>query len=110
MDAPILMHKLMEIERALSTHDDYAVRNLILQAQDGVLALERENETLAVENASLRRRLNEYQRSPLPLFTETGRASAPSIPAEAPPPSVFEDDPGVEPRLLIWHTNHFFFT
>jgi hypothetical protein len=100
----------MEIERALSTHDGHAVRNLILQAQDGVLALERENETLAIENAGLRRRIDEYQRSPLPLLSPTGRPAAQVRGSEAPAPSIFEEDPDIEPKLLVWHTNHFFFT
>ena len=68
MDAPTLMNNLMEIERALTRRDECAVRNLIVQAQDAVLALEQENEALAIQNAGLRHRLDDYRRSPLKLL------------------------------------------
>lgn len=66
MDVPVLMHKLMEIERALSQHNECAVRNLLIATQEGVLALEQENETLAIENAGLRRRLETARHAALP--------------------------------------------
>jgi hypothetical protein len=111
MDAPTLMNQLMEIERALSSHDECAVRNLILQAQDGVLNLEQENEVLAIENAGLRQRLDDYRRSPLKLLAlKTTSVGSRALPAEAPAPLTLADDSPSDPKTPVWHTTHFFFT
>jgi len=85
MDAPTLMNKLMEMDRALSRRDECAVRNLILQAQDGVLTLEQENEALAIENAGLRQRLDDYRRSPRKLIAlKSTSVGSRALPADAP--------------------------
>ena len=121
MDAPTLMHKLMEIDRALTRRDECAVRNLILQAQDGVLNLEQKNEALAIENAGLRQRLDDYRRSPLKLLalksTSVGSRALPAdAPAplpladDAPAPLTLADDAPADPKTPVWHTTHFFFT
>jgi regulator of replication initiation timing len=111
MDAPTLMNKLMEIERALSRHDECAVRNLILQAQDGVLTLEQENETLAIENAGLRQRLDDYRRSPRKLLAlKSTSVGSRALPAEAAAPLTLADDSPADPQTPVWHTTHFFFT
>ena len=110
MDAPTLINQLAEIERALSTHDAGAARALLLAAQQGVLALERENEHLALENASLRRRLNDYRR-PLKLLAHPNSAHcSQALPAEAPAAQTLAGDSPSSPKLLVWHTHHFFFT
>jgi hypothetical protein len=72
MDPPDLLHKLMEMERALGRQDVLALRNLLIEAEDGVLALEREKEFLARENASLRQRL-ESARAALPSNPQRNR-------------------------------------
>lgn len=125
MDVPVLMHKLMEIERALSTRDECAVRNLIIAAQEGVLALERENEELALENAGLWRRLNAARDASLP-FAAHSRAF-PGCPTPEPSAESFDrktpstdDDADTDsgecevpddsrpPRT--WRITHFFFS
>ncbi len=110
MNAPTLMHKLMEMERALSAQDADTLRNLIFEAQDGVLALERENEHLAIENAGLRRRLDDYRRSPLQRLALQNRAAGGCHDEETPAPSVLPDDSPIEPKTPIWHMTHFFFS
>jgi hypothetical protein len=76
MDAHSLMRKLMEIERALPARDDCAIRNLLIEAQNGVLQLERENEELALHNAGLRLRLRGGLSSTLPLVAQSVSAAA----------------------------------
>jgi hypothetical protein len=121
MDAPTLMNKLMEMDRALSRRDECAVRNLILQAQDGVLTLEQENEALAIENAGLRQRLDDYRRSPRKLLAlKSTSVGSRALPAGAPPPPTraahppapltLADDAPADPKTPVWHTTHFFFT
>jgi len=127
MDAPSLMNKLMEIERALSTHDEYAIRNLVIAAQEGVLALERENEELALENAGLRQRLNAAREATIPYaahsrafpgsplantLAESFRRetlSADPAPGSSPGRTTAPDpDDSRPPRT--WRITHFFFT
>jgi hypothetical protein len=140
MDAPTLMHKLMEMDRALERRDSSSIRNLILEAQEGVRALERENEELAVENAGLRQRLDAAHHSTLPYSAHARPAQAASnaladeaflrqilsgealAPEALAPKSQFgealsadpttEDDPanGDPPRTHLWRTTHFFFS
>ncbi len=132
MDVPVLMHKLMEIERALNQHDDCAVRNLLIATQEGVLALEQENETLAIENASLRRRLETARHATLPYA-----AHAPGVPdwiaqasqpqrretlsadfetgeshfeSEHPTPTTGAPDPHDTRPPHTWRITHFFFS
>jgi len=129
MDDPTLMHQLMEIERALGRHDECAVRNLILQAQDAVLALERENETLALENAGLRQRLDAARNATLPYAAHAPVYSSSETPSPAAPPlenlrrKIFSAVHGPEPDTTnggssdkdsrpshTWRTTHFFFS
>jgi regulator of replication initiation timing len=111
MDAPTLMNKLMEMDRALTRRDECAVRNLILQAQDGVLTLEQENEALAIENAGLRQRLDDYRRSPRKLIAlKSTSVGSRALPADAPAPLTHADDAPADPQTPVWHTTHFFFT
>jgi len=115
MDVPVLMNTLMEIERALSAHDECAVRNLILQAQDGVLALERENEALALENAGLRRRLDATHHATLPYAAHSPAYPGPALPAPAALPQPFRRealaaDPADDRPPRTWRITHFFFT
>ena len=70
MDAPTLMQKLMEMTRALDSRDTCAVRNLIIETQEGVLALERENECLALENVGLHQRLDAARLTTLTAVTQ----------------------------------------
>jgi hypothetical protein len=120
MDAPTLMHKLIEMERALQRRDSSAIRSLILEAQEGVRALERENEELALENAGLRRRLDAARPSNI---TYSAHACAemhgdPSTAAHAFRRQLLSTDPvtdaepanGDPPRTHLWRTTHFFFS
>jgi regulator of replication initiation timing len=109
MDAPTLMQKLMEMTRALDGRDTRAVRNLIIEAQDGVLALERENESLSLENAGLRQRLDAARVSTLTAITQSRIAEpiASSFTGEVSP--LDNENPGAT-RTHIWRTTHFFRT
>ena len=124
MDVPVLMHKLMEIERSLSQHDECAVRNLLIATQEGVLALEQENETLALENAGLRRRLDAARHATLP---SAGHSAVPDWIAQASQPLRREApsaDLGIAPETQTtaapdpddarpprtWRISHFFFS
>ncbi|HVT97202.1 MAG TPA: hypothetical protein VHE33_06815 [Acidobacteriaceae bacterium] len=121
MDAPVLMQKLMEIERALSRHDECAVRNLIIAVQDDVLALEQENEALALENAGLRQRLSAARHATMP-FAAHSRAfpgsSGPEPPRErlcadeepAPNSEAAAPDPNDDRPPRTWRITHFFFS
>jgi hypothetical protein len=115
MDAHSLMRKLMEIERALPTRDDCAIRNLIIEAQNGVLQLERENEELALHNAGLRLRLRGVHNSTLPLVPQLLNAAA----AGTDPESDFCEGrcANHNPRIPegpsennTWRMTHFFFS
>jgi hypothetical protein len=120
MDAHSLMRKLMEIERALPVRDDSAIRNLILEAQNGLLQLERENEELALQNAGLRQRLRGIRNSALPRVAQSLNAAA----AETfETPDFFADAPSCQGRCAdhdsapedpeqprTWRITHFFFS
>lgn len=108
MESPSLMHKLMEIERALGHLEPCAIRNLILEAQNGVRRLESENEHLVLENSELRRRLEQPSRSPTQRFAPQACFSGHSLAHEAPAPVVSAEDSPC--RLLTWRTTHFFFS
>jgi regulator of replication initiation timing len=132
MDVPVLLHKLMEIERALTQHDDCAVRNLLIATQEGVLALEQENETLAIENAGLRRRLDAARHATLPYAAHTpgvpdwiAQASQPQrretlsaepaahelhLEAAAPTRPTGAPDPDDTRPPRTWRITHFFFS
>jgi hypothetical protein len=101
MDAPTLMQKLIEIDRALGKSDECTVRNLILAAQDGVLQIERENEELALENVGLRHRLNAARQSEL-AAARAHSGDSPSHSGDAPDPA------GPRNATGIWRTTHFF--
>jgi regulator of replication initiation timing len=107
MNSPTLMNKLMNIEHALHRHDECAVRSLVLEVQESVLALERENEELALENAALRRRLADDRRS---SHQPRPHESMSDAPEEAPKPLILADDSPAAPRTPVWHTTHFFFS
>ncbi|MFP5229364.1 MAG: hypothetical protein ACLGXA_17265 [Acidobacteriota bacterium] len=109
MDTPTLMNQLMEMERALCRHDECAVRNLILQAQDGVLSLERENEQLALDNAGLRLRLDEARRSEHKSPALRDRTHGGCHEEEAPAPATLADDSLSDPKTPVWRMTHFFF-
>jgi hypothetical protein len=115
------MHKLMEIERALNRHDDCTVRNLVIAAQDGVLALERENEALAIENAGLRQRLDATRHATVPYAAHTWSSAGDARPARretlsaAPEPSSAPEyssapDPDGSRPPHTWRITHFFFS
>jgi hypothetical protein len=98
MDAPTLMHKLMEMDRAL----------------------ERENEELSLENAGLRQHLDAARHSTLP-YSAHARAEMPGDPspaAQAFRRQLLSTDPVTEgepangdpPRTHLWRTTHFFFS
>jgi hypothetical protein len=124
MDVPVLMHKLMEIERALSQHDECAARNLLIATQEGVLALERENETLALENAGLRQRLNATRHATIPYSAHSWTNLAANASPEQASRETVSADPGFDsarahcdapepddsrpPRT--WRITHFFFS
>lgn len=110
MNPPTLMNKLMEMERALSQHDACAVRNLILQAQTDVRALEQENEQLALANAALRRRVVELRRSSSKPLALRDRAHGGCHDEEAPPPTTIADDSRADPKTPVWRMTHFFFS
>ncbi len=110
MDSPVLMNKLMEIERALDHLDNAVIRNLILEAQTGVRRLESENEHLVQENSRLHRRLDHERHSPRRHFVPRSCSCAQLLPEEAPAPATFADDSPDHPRLLAWRTTHFFFS
>jgi regulator of replication initiation timing len=125
MDVPVLMHKLMEIERALNQHDECAARNLLIATQDGVLALERENETLAIENAGLRQRLNATRHATVPYaaHSRSSLSAADSSPMPARRQILSADSessPALEPCGApepddsrpphTWRITHFFFS
>jgi len=109
MDAPTLMQKLMEMNRALDGRDTCAVRNLIIEAQERVLAIERENECLALENAGLRQRLDAARLSTLTAVTQARDAEpiGSSFTGEA---FSTGNDSTSAPRTHIWRTTHFFRT
>ena len=118
MESPALMHKLMEIERALGHLDPCAIRNLILEAQNGVRRLESENDHLVLENSELRRRLDQPRRSPSRSLSlqacsrncsGEGFCAQPSS-GEAPDPATFAEDSPCDPKILTWRTTHFFFS
>ncbi len=118
MESPALMHKLMEIERALGPLEPCAIRNLILEAQNGVRRIESENEHLVLENSELRRRVDQPRRSPFNRFalqscsqqcSGDGSCAQPSS-DEAPAPATFAEDSPCDPKLLTWRTTHFFFS
>jgi len=119
MDAPTLMHKLIEMDRALERRDSSSIRNLIREAKEGVRALERENEELALANTGLRQRLDAARPSTLP-YSAHARLDQPSDPcpaAQAFRRQVLSTDPvtdtepanGDPPRTHLWRTTHFFF-
>ena len=109
MDAPTLMQKLMEMNWALDGRDTCAVRNLIIETQEGVLALERENESLSLENAGLRQRLDSARVSTLTAITQTRNAEpiSSSFTGEV---SSLDNESNNAPRTHIWRTTHFFRT
>lgn len=123
METHGLMRKLMEIERALPTRDDCAIRNLILAAQDGVLQLERENEELALQNAGLRLRLRESHGASVPLVAQSLNADADAEKTVEAPEFFFDarartgrcadDECAASDDLAgvkTWRTTHFFFS
>jgi|ERR1700728_3490255 hypothetical protein len=113
MDTHSLMRKLMEIERALPTRDDCAIRNLIIEAQNGVLLLERENEELALHNAGLRLRLHGVHNSALPLVAQSLSATGPDRESEASEGHCADRAPRVPEGPSengTWRTTHFFFS
>jgi hypothetical protein len=109
MDVPTLMQKLMEMDRALAQRDTCAVRNLIIETQEGVLALERENESLSLENAGLHQRLDAARLTTLTAVTHarTAEPIASSFTGETSSPS---SESASAPRTHIWRTTHFFRT
>ena len=115
MDVPVLMNTLTAIERALSAHDECAVRTLILHAQDGVRALERENEALALENAGLRRRFDATHHATLPYAAHSPACPGPALPAPTALPEPFlrealSADAADDRPPRTWRITHFFFT
>src|ERR1700722_6049320 len=109
MDAPPLMQKVMEMNRSLDQRDTCAVRNLIIETQEGVLALERENDCLALENAGLRQRLDAARLTPLPPGPHARSVSLES-PSHVVEPLSADNDNISAPRTHIWRTTHFFRT
>jgi hypothetical protein len=109
MDVPTLMQKLMEMTRALDSRDTCAVRNLIIETQEGVLALERENECLALENVGLHQRLDAARLTTLTAVTQT-RNAEPIASSFIGEPSSPDTDNTNAPRTHIWRTTHFFRT
>ena len=113
MDTHSLMRKLMEIERALPTRDDCAIRNLIIEAQNGVLQLERENEELALHNAGLRLRLHGVHNSTLPLVAQSLNTAGPNRESEACEGRCADQVlrvPEGPSENGTWRTTHFFFS
>jgi hypothetical protein len=112
MDAHNLMRKLMEIERALPTRDDCAIRNMLIEAQNGVLQLEHENEELALHNAGLRLRLRETTSSPLVAQTFSVAASSPDQGTESYAGRCTDQGrvPENPSENGTWRTTHFFFS
>ncbi|HEX4310760.1 MAG TPA: hypothetical protein VHZ25_12085 [Acidobacteriaceae bacterium] len=113
MDAHSLMRKLMEIERALPTRDDCAIRNMLIEAQNGVLQLEHENEELALHNASLRLRLRGVHNSTLPLVAQGLGAGGPDHERDSCEGRCADHAsrvPGDASENGTWRTTHFFFS
>ena len=117
MDVPTLMQKLMEIDRALDRNDRSVLRNLLIEAEDGVLDLERENEELALENAGLRQRLADARYAAMAAHRQpaNGAGLAPeptrraTLSAEGSPADYDLDADGSRPPNT-WRVTHFFFS
>ena len=112
MDAPSLLPRLIELERALDALGDSNLRERISQIRSGVVQLQCENEELALQNAGLRQRLRGVRRSTLPLYAQSLTAASEALddPDDSP---ICEERPVMAcdtGKMLVWRTTHYFRT
>lgn len=106
MDVTTLIPTLVEVEQALALQGDCTLRNMILDAQDGVRQLQCENEELALQNATLRRSLESARRFAHLAHSYVSSTEA----ADRFREEFLSADRGDEENPRVWRTTHIFTT